>query len=333
MTLNEQLINKISSKIILERLGISNNVLVLTKLIKNRLDNGEYDFTITGLDVNDKLNDFKINKLRIKFIKLRDEKLGFINTNKFNNTKKGVIGEIVFHDNSYSVISHEIQHILQLSKTKISNKDRILDTTINHLYIKDDDFIGDFLNLLYFLSKQEVDAYTYTVLFDVCSELPISFTKNDFNNSIKNHPIWLISEKGVSLKYDDFLNNLDHEDLREIYRNFIYRDRLSKNDNTFTKRIVNTFKVLFLMNKSDINDKSYQKFFKTWVGWINKEAFRLQRKLSNLFDIISETQKQFDIYNGTETISRIVKKNIKGEKLTKDEEIIRDEILSKITNK
>lgn len=285
------MITELRKFLLLETLGINDNVIKLSK----------YIFDI--------IKDKKVNKITIPFY-FYGIKTIIINYKKIKNTHSNFNFEDSNKDEIYLNISninkydieHELNHALQFIKTnkekvrKQSSEYRALLLTNNDL--EQNDIFEKLIAFRYFSQKYELDSLIYNIKEDVSNLLDLLIENNKINKyNFNQHFKSLLIESETFYMIDGYLNKfnpkilkkLNNKELSLMLRVFNEnKDFLSKNKLCKINILFNKFKKIFLSNnqipKIDINEyiNKLEKDKNEYQNYFNKKVDKIYAYIYDL---------------------------------------------------
>jgi hypothetical protein len=215
--LTESDLTRIVKQVINERLGVNEDVKILTEFLHKKLENlkpGKYTLTKNDLP---NLNELNIFKLIIVIIPRFTNKgySGKFDVGLSKNTSDGVVGRLEFHAKpSKQTIVHEITHLFQFTKNtnlaKLSRQNLLVSTAKNNLISfngkitkTEEPIIEKFLDMIYLSDSHEVDARVSEIYSDIERNKEKIKQFDDIINTTNNVDVKNQSEKikgGFSLE-------------------------------------------------------------------------------------------------------------------------------------
>ena len=271
--------------LVVEILGISDDVSKLTEFIYNKF-NGE-NLYLTNIP----LKLYKpINSITIKNFK-SNEYSALFNLSKSKETINGLDLIFTFQKNiTKDIIQHEVQHAYQFSINSREKSLKKLNDIRSARYskmrvltgTKRADIIDNFIYLIYFLNNVEIEAFvneTYRKLKES------NCIKRNFKELLSNSYAYQICK---SIENYNIFNEFSYVDKETKVKFFTYfkneEHRLKKlKKDTFLKRIIRDLK--FIFDKDLINNKELFDYMKKWDRYIESQNNKLMKKLHRLYDL------------------------------------------------
>lgn len=270
--------------LVIEKLGISDDVSKLTEYIYNIFKGDKLYLTNIPLKLHK-----PINSITIKTFESENYKALF-NLSKSKETKKGL--DLIFtfqKDTTKDIIQHEVQHAYQFSIQGKEKSLKKLDDIRSARYsmglltgTERDTIIKDFVYLIYFLNDDEIEAFVNETYRNL-KELYVS--KIDFYPLLQRTEAYQVCNSIKRYNIFDRFSYVDKETKVKFFtyfRNEEHRLKKLKKD-SFFKRIIRNLK--FIFDKDLMNDKELFNSMKKWDKYIENQNNKLMKKLHRLYDL------------------------------------------------
>jgi len=200
-----------------EKLGIRDDVLILSDFLFNYLKDVDKNKMIVIRDEIIPKVSFKISKIFIKFVKNHIYIASF-NEKRTKLTKKGIEIYLIFRANEdilKTTINHELSHLIdyeiKLSKRINDFRDKISASKISN-YLNNKKFVN-LCNLIYLSDDGEIKSIVHEFYEFLIENYKKFGKKEEDKNKLFNY---LIENFNVKKLYDDMINYDIFEDLKNI---------------------------------------------------------------------------------------------------------------------
>jgi hypothetical protein len=272
-----------------ERLGINNDVLILSYFLYNILKyKNKKNFEIIK-DIP-KVS-FIISKIIINFNSGNIE--AFFNERYSKLTTDGVIISLSFNKNvdvKKSIINHELSHLIDYEKKislKITKfKDNISASKISNIFNQKQ--FDNLCNLLYLSDDGEIRSFTHQI-YEMINDIMIDMIKNEYDKNFIFKQVLI--ESGVKDLYTKMINYDIYDDLKNIsdksklnfFDKFI---NLNKKMYTIKKNPhIHKLLIFFYYFFTKENDLNLDYIMKKTQSYINDKGIKLRNNIHRLYDL------------------------------------------------
>jgi len=301
------MINNYSEYLILEKLGVNNDIKSISEYIFNLIKKNDKETTYIINSDDIELEKIILDKIILKIKKENENISGYFNIQKSDITEKGLYAIINFHGApDIHTIYHELNHALQfyyIGKTQslkqLSNL-KSFNTKSNNEVIK------EFLYLLYISENSELDSFiseSYKKLKNILLSIK-EINKDKFNITIlfkefyKDTPSYnhyeLLKNYNIDKKFEPFKK----EDIVSFIDYIENKNRFYKK--YYKKNLFNIIRLIFKELKDykdykfnnielikDIDNK-YNNIIKKYNKRFKDSSIKIHKKLIRLYSILEE---------------------------------------------
>jgi len=258
---------------ITEKLGVNDDVIILSDYILNKINNKE-DITLTNIPDN---LSFKINEIIIKFID-SSKYGGWFNSSRSKLTKNGFNLYLSLNKNDNDlkkILYHELTHVIKFMN--LTTKKLKMTSPINYYF---DKRFNNLLQMLYYSDESEINAKIADIFSEIEDSINPKYSKKlQFSLIMKEMTL-----PKTLINYDIFddLKDISKKDKIKFFQYITKIKNIKKDYNNKFLQLTQLIKYE-IFNSEDIN---LNKVMSSTQYFINNQGKKLERKMHELYDLI-----------------------------------------------